>query len=41
MKIKAECNSIKALLPTIDAQNGGVYVSASGCEQYMSMLRYG
>ncbi len=25
----------------IDAENGGVSISASGCEKYMSMLRYG
>ena len=41
LKIKAECKTINAPLPTIDAENGGVSVSASGCEQYMSMLRYG
>ena len=41
LKIKAECKMINAPLPTIDAENGGVSVSASGCEQYMSMLRYG
>ncbi len=41
LKIKAECRTINAPLPTIDAENGGVSVSASGCEQYMSMLRYG
>lgn len=41
LKIKAECKTIKAPLPTIDAENGGVSVRASGCEQYMSMLRYG
>ena len=41
LKIKAECKTINAPLPMIDAENGGVSVSASGCEQYMSMLRYG
>lgn len=41
LKIKAECKTINAPLPTIDAENGGVSVSASGCEQYMSILRYG
>ena len=41
LKIKAECKTINAPLPIIDAENGGVSVSASGCEQYMSMLRYG
>ncbi len=25
----------------IDAENGGVSTSASGCEKYMSMLSYG
>ena len=41
LKIKAECKTINAPLPIIDAENGGVSVSASGCEQYMSILRYG
>lgn len=41
LKIKAECKTIKAPLPIIDAGNGGVSVSAAGCEQYMSILRYG
>lgn len=41
LKIKVECKTINAPLPTIDAENGGVSVSASGCEQYMSILRYG
>lgn len=41
MKIKAECNVIKAPLPIIDAENGCVSVSATGCEKYMSLLRYG
>ena len=30
-----------APLPLIVAENGGVSISASGCEKYMSMLRYG
>ena len=41
LKIKAECKTINAPLPIIDAENGGVSVSAVGCEQYMSILRYG
>ena len=41
LKIKAECMAIKAPLPMIDAENGGVSVCAHGCEQYMSLLRYG
>lgn len=41
LKIKAECKSINAPLPIIDAENGGVSVCAVGCEQYMSILRYG
>ncbi len=41
LKIKAECKTINAPLPIIDAENGGVSVSATGCEKYMSMLRYG
>ena len=41
LKIKAECKTINAPLPIIDAENGGVSVCASGCEQYMSILRYG
>lgn len=41
LKIKAECMTINAPLPTIDAENGGVSVCAHGCEQYMSLLRYG
>lgn len=41
LKIKAECNAINAPLPIIDAENGGVSVSAVGCEKYMSLLRYG
>ena len=32
---------IQKPLPIIDAENGGVSVSAVGCEQYMSILRYG
>lgn len=41
IKIKAECKSIKAPLPVIDAENGGVSISAMGCEKYISLLRYG
>ncbi len=41
VKIKAECKKINAPLPLIDASNGGVSISASGCEKYMSMLSYG
>lgn len=41
LKIKAECKKVSAPLPLIDAGNGGVSISASGCEKYMSMLRYG
>lgn len=41
LKIKAECNAINAPLPVIDAEYGGVSVSATGCEKYMSLLRYG
>ncbi len=41
LKIKAECKKINAPLPLIDAENGGVSISASGCEKYISMLRYG
>ena len=41
LKIKTECKKINAPLPLIDAENGGVLISASGCEKYMSMLRYG
>ncbi len=41
LKIKAECKSIKAPLPVIDAQNGGVSICATGCEKYISVLRYG
>lgn len=41
MKIKAECNKINAPLPVIDAKNDGVSITASGCEKYMSLLRYG
>lgn len=41
LKIKAECKKVNAPLPLIDAENGGVSISASGCEKYMSMLRYG
>lgn len=41
LKIKAECKSINAPLPIIDAENGGVSIRATGCEKYMSILRYG
>lgn len=41
MRIKTECNKINASLPMIDAENGGVSVRATGCEKYMSLLRYG
>lgn len=41
LKIKAECKSINAPLPVIDAENGGVSIRATGCEKYMSILRYG
>lgn len=41
LKIKAECKKVNAPLPLIDAENGGVSISATGCEKYMSMLRYG
>ena len=41
LKIKTECKKVNAPLPLIDAENGGVSISASGCEKYMSMLRFG
>lgn len=41
LRIKTECNKINASLPMIDAENGGVSVRATGCEKYMSLLRYG
>lgn len=41
LKIKAECNKISAPLPVIDAKNDGVSITATGCEKYMSLLRYG
>ena len=41
LKIKAECKNINAPLPLIDAENGGVSINASGCEKYISILRYG
>ena len=41
LKIKAECKKVNAPLPLIDAENGGVSISAYGCEKYISMLRYG
>ncbi|MCM1112548.1 MAG: transcriptional regulator [Muribaculum sp.] len=36
-----ECRKVNAPLPLIDAENGGVSINASGCEKYMSILRYG
>jgi ATP-dependent DNA helicase RecG len=41
LKIKAECKQIHAELPVIDANGGGVSVTASGCEKYLKLLRYG
>lgn len=41
LKIKVECKKVNAPLPLIDAENGGVSISAPGCEKYMSILRYG
>jgi len=41
LKIKAECKKINAPLPLIDAENGGVSISALACEKYISILRYG
>lgn len=41
LKIKAECNKINAPLPVIDAKNDGVSITATGCEKYISLLRYG
>ena len=41
LRIKAECNKINAPLPTIDAENDGVSIIATGCEKYMTLLRYG
>jgi ATP-dependent DNA helicase RecG len=41
LKIKAECKQIHAELPVIDANGGGVSVSAFGCEKYRKLLRYG
>ena len=41
LRIKAECKKVNAPLPLIDAENGGVSISAKGCEKYISMLRYG
>lgn len=41
LRIKTECNKINASLPVIDAENGGVSITATGCEKYMSLLRYG
>lgn len=41
LKIKAECKKTNAELPIIDANGGGVSVTAYGCEKYMQLLRYG
>jgi ATP-dependent DNA helicase RecG len=41
LKIKADCKHINAELPIIDANGGGVSVTACGCEKYMRLLRYG
>jgi ATP-dependent DNA helicase RecG len=41
LKIKADCKHINAELPMIDANGGGVSVTACGCEKYMRLLRYG
>jgi predicted HTH transcriptional regulator len=41
IKIKADCKHINAELPIIDANGGGVSVTACGCEKYMRLLRYG
>lgn len=41
LRIKTECNKINASLPMIDAENGGVSIRATGCEKYISLLRYG
>ena len=41
IKIRTECMKIKAPLPVIDASEGGVSVSAKGCEQYMRLLEHG
>jgi ATP-dependent DNA helicase RecG len=41
IKIKADCKHINAELPIIDANGGGVSVTACGCEKYMKLLRYG
>ncbi len=41
IRIKAECGSINAPLPIIDAENDGVSITATGCEKYMSLLKYG
>ena len=40
-QLKAIIDRLHAPLPIIDAENGGVSVRAVGCEQYMSILRYG
>lgn len=41
LKIKAECKKSNSELPVIDANGGGVSVTAYGCEKYMKLLRYG
>lgn len=41
LKIKAECKKTHAELPVIDANGGGVSVTAYGCEKYLQLLRYG
>lgn len=41
LKIKAECKKTNAELPIIDAKDGGVSVTAYGCEKYIQLLRYG
>ena len=41
LKIKAECRKTNAELPVIDANGGGVSVTAYGCEKYLKLLRYG
>lgn len=41
IRIKAECGNINAPLPIIDAENDGVSITATGCEKYMSLLKYG
>ena len=41
LKIKAECKKTNAELPMIDARDGGVSVTAYGCEKYLNLLKYG